>query len=196
MTKICLKISCLKFHSTWWRHQMETFSALLTLCARNSPVPVNSPHKGQWRGALMFSLICARINDWVNNREAGDLRRHGGHYGVNVMKFPRGQCVNSLITMSPSSIVWPRHVAGVAYRAACMGMGELHTIQHIESGSTYRVQNKTVDHLHATSSNAFSWMKFIVFLFDFTEVCDMWCNWQSIIIKRPNDDHIMQYHMT
>ena len=34
--------------------------------------PVNSPHKGQWRGALMFSLICARINAWVNNSEAGD----------------------------------------------------------------------------------------------------------------------------
>ena len=30
--------------------------------------PVNSPHKGQWRGALMFYLICAPINDWVNNR--------------------------------------------------------------------------------------------------------------------------------
>ena len=38
--------------------------------------PVNSPHKGQWRGALMFSLIYAWINDWVNNREAGDLRRY------------------------------------------------------------------------------------------------------------------------
>ena len=37
--------------------------------------PVNSLHKGQWRGALMFSLICAWINGWVNNREAGDLRR-------------------------------------------------------------------------------------------------------------------------
>ena len=47
--------------------------------------PVNSPHKGQWRGALMFSLICARINDWVNNREAGDLRCHRGHYDVIVM---------------------------------------------------------------------------------------------------------------
>ena len=47
--------------------------------------PVNSPHKGHWRGALMFSLICARINGWVNNREAGDLRRHRGHYDVNVM---------------------------------------------------------------------------------------------------------------
>ena len=43
---------------------------------------VNSPHKGQWRIALMFSLICVCINDWVNNREAGDLRRHHAHYDV------------------------------------------------------------------------------------------------------------------
>ena len=70
---------------TWWRHQMETFSALLALCMGNSQVPVNSPHKGQWFGALVFSLICAWINDWVNNREAGDLRRHRAHYDVNVM---------------------------------------------------------------------------------------------------------------
>ena len=47
--------------------------------------PVNYPHKGQWRGALMFSLICAWINAWVNNREAGDLRRHYAHYDVTVM---------------------------------------------------------------------------------------------------------------
>ena len=64
---------------------MESFSALLALCAENSPAPVNSPHKGQWRGALMLSLICVWINDWVNNPEAGDLRRHRGHYDVNVM---------------------------------------------------------------------------------------------------------------
>ena len=47
--------------------------------------PVNSPHKGQWRGALMFTLICARTNGWVNNREAGDLRRYRAHYDVIVM---------------------------------------------------------------------------------------------------------------
>ena len=47
--------------------------------------PVNSPHKGQWRGALVFSLICAWINGWVNNGEAGDLRRHRAHYDVTVM---------------------------------------------------------------------------------------------------------------
>ena len=47
--------------------------------------PVNSPHKGQWRGALMFPLICARINGWVNNREAGNLRSHRAHYDVTVI---------------------------------------------------------------------------------------------------------------
>ena len=45
---------------------------------------VISPHKGQWCGALMLSLICAWINGWVNNREAGDLRRHCGHYDISV----------------------------------------------------------------------------------------------------------------
>ena len=48
--------------------------------------PVNSPHKGQWRGALMCSLICAWPNGWVNNGEAGDLRRHRAHYDVTVME--------------------------------------------------------------------------------------------------------------
>ena len=47
--------------------------------------PVNSPHKGQWREALMFSLICAWLNGRVNNREAGDLRRHLAHYDAIVM---------------------------------------------------------------------------------------------------------------
>ena len=47
--------------------------------------PVNSSHRGQWRGAWMFSLICAWINGWVNNRDAGDLRRHRPHNYVTVM---------------------------------------------------------------------------------------------------------------
>ena len=49
--------------------------------------PVNPP-QGQWRGTLMFSLICAWINGWVNNREAGDLRRHRAHYDVIVISLP------------------------------------------------------------------------------------------------------------
>ena len=47
--------------------------------------PVNSPNKGQWRGTFMFSLICAWIDGSLNNREAGDLKRHRAHYDVTVM---------------------------------------------------------------------------------------------------------------
>ena len=47
--------------------------------------PVDSPHKGQWRGALIFSLICAWTNGRVNNWDAGDLRRHDAHYDATVM---------------------------------------------------------------------------------------------------------------
>ena len=47
--------------------------------------PVNSPNKGQWRGALMFSLICAWTSVWVNNWGASDLRRHRADYDVTVM---------------------------------------------------------------------------------------------------------------
>ena len=36
--------------------------------------PVNCPHKGQWCGAVMFSLICAWTNGWVNNQDTSDFR--------------------------------------------------------------------------------------------------------------------------
>ena len=55
---------------------------------------VNSVHKGQWYRALMFFLICASISGWVNSGEAGDLRRHRGHYDVTVMAL--GQCYDWL----------------------------------------------------------------------------------------------------
>ena len=61
------------------------FFALLALCAGNSPIADESPHKGQGRGPLMFSLNCAWTNGWVNNRDTGDLRRHRTHYDVSVM---------------------------------------------------------------------------------------------------------------
>ena len=57
------------------------------VCGEFTAPPVNSPHKGQWRGALMFSLICVWIHGWVNKREAGDLRRYRTHYDVIVMCY-------------------------------------------------------------------------------------------------------------
>ena len=47
--------------------------------------PVDSPRKGQWRGALMCSLICGWIKSWANTREASELRHHDAHCDVTVM---------------------------------------------------------------------------------------------------------------
>ena len=66
--------------------------------------PVNFPHKGQWRGALMFTLICARMNGWVNNREAGDLRRYLVHYDVIVMMSLNKICHKNYFHISQGPI--------------------------------------------------------------------------------------------
>ena len=71
--------------SPWWRHQMEAFSALLAICAGNSPVPGEFPTQRPVTRSFVFSLICVWINGWVNNREAGDLRCYRAHYDVTVM---------------------------------------------------------------------------------------------------------------
>ena len=65
---------------------METFSALLAICAGNSPVPGEYPAQRPVTRSfdVFFDL---RLNiDWVNNREAGDLRCYRAHYDVIVMR--------------------------------------------------------------------------------------------------------------
>ena len=64
-----------------WKH----FPRYGTFARRIHRSPVNSPHKGQWRGALIFSLICVWINGWVNNREVGDLRRYHARYDATAL---------------------------------------------------------------------------------------------------------------
>ena len=70
---------------SWWRHQMETFSALLAICAGIHRSPVNSPHKGPVTRSFDVFFISAQMKGWVNNGEAGDLRRNRAHYDVIVM---------------------------------------------------------------------------------------------------------------
>ena len=77
---------CGSWSSSWWRHQMETFSTLLALCAWNSPVTGEFPsHRPVTRSFDMFSLICVWTNGGVNNLDAGDLRCHRAHYDFIVM---------------------------------------------------------------------------------------------------------------
>ena len=68
---------------------METFSKLLAFVRGIHLSLVDSPYKGQWRGALMFSLIYAWTNGWASNQDAGDFRRHHAHYDVIVTNLLR-----------------------------------------------------------------------------------------------------------
>ena len=63
---------------------METFSALLAICAGNSPVAGEFP--AQSPVTRSFDVSCVGINGWINNREAGDLRSYCAHYDVSVMR--------------------------------------------------------------------------------------------------------------
>ena len=69
-----------------WKH----FPHYWSFVQKIHRLPVNSPHKGQWRGALLGFFICVWINCWENNREAGDLRRYRAHYDVIVMSMQHG----------------------------------------------------------------------------------------------------------
>ena len=68
-------IHILTLSSSRWRHQMEAFPRYWPFVRgiHRSPVksPVNSPHKSQWRGTLMFSLICVRLNKRLSKQSWG-----------------------------------------------------------------------------------------------------------------------------
>ena len=69
---------------------METFSALLALCAGNSPVTGEFPT--QWPVTQSFDVFFDLhvSKRWVNNHEAGELRRHRANYDVTVMDWDCG----------------------------------------------------------------------------------------------------------
>ena len=85
-------------NTSWWRHQMETFSALLAICAGNSPVTGGFPAQRPVRRSFDVFFDLHLNNDWVNNREAGDLRCHRVHYDVTVrLTIPFAKCCHRLL---------------------------------------------------------------------------------------------------
>ena len=72
--------------TSWWRQQMETFSALLAICARNSPV-IGEFHSQRPVTRSFEVFFDLRLNKgWVNNRVAIDLRHCRARYDVTVMR--------------------------------------------------------------------------------------------------------------
>ena len=78
--KICSRFA-------WWRHLMETFSALLALWAWNSLVTDEFPSQRPVTQNFDIFFDLSLNKGWVNNRDAGDLRRHWAHYDVTVIRL-------------------------------------------------------------------------------------------------------------
>ena len=118
------------FSITWWRHQMETFSALLALCEGIPSVTGGFPSQRQ----VMFALICAWTNSWANYQDAGDLRRHRAHYDVTVMRVQIFNLSSSLLQSD-----WYR-ILQMTRELCCSGMCKI-VLQLDAQGYDYKTWN-------------------------------------------------------
>ena len=117
--------------SPWWRHQMETFSALLAICAGNSSVPGEFPAQRPVTRSfdVFFDL---RLNKWLSKQSRGwwsetlsrPLWRHrNGQCRRDIgyccefkiwSVFCLSLCIDVLINSSPPSAAYMRRWTGVS----------------------------------------------------------------------------------
>ena len=158
----------------WWRHQMETFSALLAICAGNSPFTGEFPaHKGQWNEALMLSLICDWINSWVNNREAGDFRRNRTHYDVTVINEAE---INEALGLTFALV----DVGFLISICKILIIPDWRLLTHLPTGK------HGVKITDDNNSVQFRLWKLVTFDNCFIEVCSLGCDWWEVIIGLDN----------
>ena len=97
---------------SWWRHQMETFSALLALCVGVHQSPVDSPHKEPVTRALLFSLMLALTNGWENSRVL--VICWWWSFGVTVMMYEFIGYNSMFILSSHQKLIKQNHFVSVA----------------------------------------------------------------------------------
>ena len=180
---------------SWWRHQMETFSALLALCVGNSPVPGEFPTQRPVTRSFDVFFDLRRLNGPVNKCKAGDLRRIRPHYDVTVMMQQRSahfSCPNAglliytdynahraqFILMAGSlNCIFPNTVN----QSISLVFGERQS-PSVSKSATYTFvlltilliaithwgRDKMAGISQTTFSNVFSWVKMFTFWLNFT----------------------------
>ena len=125
---------------------METFSALRVICAGNSPVPGEFPAQRPVTRSFDGFFICVWINDWVNNREAGDLRCYRAHYEVIVM-----WCNINILHVSHSSHTIASSWNTMDYSVPLEGVHQFHGGFQVIFGSCHDMMTSWHGHtLHVT----------------------------------------------
>ena len=122
--------------------------------------PVNSPDKGQWRGALMFSLVYDWKNGSANHRHAGDLRRHLAHYDVTVMKE---DCPNAFTSLNKKTKTNFRQLMARLSIMSLSWRSYTVTVWLILTKMWSRVNNRFTSVFNMTIMNANKWSSLSVF---------------------------------
>ena len=151
--------------------------------------PINSPHKGQWRGALVFSLIWAWTNGWVNNRDAGAFGCYRAHYDVTVMtrdgvmtwRLFLYHCIFRGVYRSP---IDSSHIGRVFFVVSLKKLNELSVWQWFEMplrscDATVLMKDTVCKHSRSVSDGLISAIPVIVFqITGGSIVCSTVCKWE------------------
>ena len=169
----------------WWCHQMETFSVLLAIFAGNSPVTGQFPTQRPVTRSFDVFFDLRWRNGFVNNREAGDLRRHRAQLDVIVMHplsecslhYPAPSVWASLcypmmyrflcFTPWPPCSSWTHGAEGVCYKNGMQCISRYWEALVLCSALTHWSRDKMAAFSQTTLSNAFSWMKILEFRLKF-----------------------------
>ena len=134
--------------------------------------PMNSPYKGRWLGALIFSLICAWTNDCVNNRDAGYLICHRAHYDATVMRCGAIKFRTQITSCDGIFYLYPRkcdvtktHLGSwPIVTTECIEARGLQSVpvycrRTVDTALTHWSGHKMANISQTTFSNAIPWMK-------------------------------------
>ena len=133
--------------------------------------PVNIPHRGQCRRALMFSLICVWINGWVNNREAGDLRCYHAHYDITVM--------NILIPAPEGLLFYEVHSSSWAnWQQVSLDFSSLFCFL-VWTGPSTTLTHEVLWDLSSSWTDKWSRAKFVKIVWFWSQHCG--CRWASTV---------------
>ena len=136
--------------------------------------PVSSPHKGQWRWALIFLFI---LSGCANNREADDLRRHRVHYDVTVM------CNH----ISHKLVCFPTLNIPVILIIWQVFLSSNVIVYHVSFLVNYLISPWTKwPPFHKICSRHFRDWRFFNFKLNFIEICSLGSNWQYVSIGLDN----------
>ena len=158
----------------WWRHQMETFSALLAICAGNSPVPCEFPTQGP---------VTHNFDVYFDLRPNKRLSKQSWGWWFETQSPPLWRHRNATICQC-WFMLWHGNEQAMGYYT-WTSVNLVHWSVYVSPATSILTDNVLIhwsqDKMTAISKkNQLTLLQWISFNFrhNFTEICFSWPNWQ------------------